>query len=291
MVTNMSKAKIYILLLVLGFIVSACGGGNTSNTTPTNQTLQFTDEQRTLLGDLEKVLNSRDQTDNGNQQAPSPIIAQNESVSAIRPIVDTEGSPLEGNYYAVFSETPYTMTGDSNAFQNPVLEREPGQTELGKVGLTFGTRENGNINIVMLFNSDGNAVVALSSFDDFVAGGITTTDLPRGDFTYSGKNYYKISGRAIESGNFQLEVNFADNSGEFTSGLIGDIDVNTVDGTYTKNDGPLTMTVGDDSYTLNEIKGRFHGTSEDSSVTGLYLGDAENGPEIKGVIIGTGNES
>ena len=287
MVTNMSKAKIYILLLALGLIVSACGGGSSSNNTLTNQTLQLTDEQKTLLGDLEKVLNSREQTDNGNQQAPSPIIARNESGLTIRTIDNTEGSPLEGTYYAVFSEETYTMTGNRNAFQNPVLEREPGQTKLGKVGLTFGTRENGNINIVMLFNNDGNAVIALSSFDDFVAGGLPFAfqDLPTGDLTYSGRNYYKIDSNEIQFGDFELSVDFSNGSGEFTSGLDGNITLDPTNGTYTGTE--VSMEVGGVTYSLNEMRGQFHGTSEDSSVTGLYLGSSPSASDIKGVIIGT----
>ena len=241
MVTNMSKAKIYLLLLALGFIAGACGGGNgggtASNTTPTPVPLN--DAQQNLFSDVRQVIATKGQVDADGQQAGLPIIARNESDSPIQMIENTDGSPLDGNYYAVFSTEEYVMMGDENTFRNPTLVREPGQTELGKLGLSVGTDLGRDIDIVMLFNNDGNAVVALSSFNDFVAGGTAFVGLPVGDYSYSGVNYFKIGEGQIQSDDFGLNVNFGEGTGSFTSGFDGNITLgrDTAKGTYTGTEG------------------------------------------------------
>ena len=51
------------------------------------------------------------------------------------------------------------------------------------------------------------------------------------------------------------------------------------------------MEVGGVTYTLNDMKGQFHGTSTNSSVTGLYRGGTDDSSEITGAIIGTGTNN
>ena len=291
----MSKVKLYFPLLVLGFIVSACGGGNgsggnSSNVVSTPEPQPLNDAQQALFEEVRTVITMKDAGNGGNEQAASPIVARNESESPIQVIQVTDDSPLEGKYYAIFSEQEYQMNnenGEENPFANPTLVREPGNSELGKLGLSAGTNQNRNIDIVMLFNSDGNAVIALSNFNDFVAGGTPFVSLPSGSYSYSGVNYFKIGDGQIQSSDFGLDVDFGNNRGTFTSGLSGEIVLNNSKGGFTGNS--VTTNVGDTSYSLNEIKGQFHGESDDSSVTGLYRGSADTDSEIKGAIIGTGS--
>lgn len=289
----MSRVKIYLPLLALSFIVGACGGGNggggnSTNNTPASNTLSLNENHRNLLQDVQELIAPTDSGNGETQRAASPIVARNESESTFELLDVNDNSALRGKYYAVFSNTPYEMNkSERNKFENPTLVREPGNTELGKLGLTVGTNLEEDIEIVMLFNSDGNAVIALSSFDDFVAGGSPLVSAPTGNFRYSGKNYYKIDDRDIGNGEFVLTVNFDGGTGEFESGLSGRINLDSSKGSYTGDS--LTMNVGDTSYSLNEIKGQFHGDDQDSSVTGLYRGGTENNSEIKGAIIGTSN--
>ena len=289
----MSKVKFYLPLLVLGFIVSACGGGNggggnSSNIASTPERQPLNDAQQNLFEEIQTVITMKGAGNGGNEQSASPIVERNESESPIQFIRVTDDSPLEGKYYAIFSNDEYQMNGvngEENPFANPTLVREPGNSELGKLGLSVGT-DQGPIEIVMLFNSDGNAVIALSTFDDFVAGGTQFVGLPAGDYNYSGVNYFKIGDGQIQSDDFGLRVNFGDETGEFTSGLVGDITVTPENGRFTG--GTVSMNVGNTSYSLNEVKGQFHGESDDSSVTGLYQGSADTNSEIKGAFIGTG---
>ena len=291
----MSRVKFYIPLLVLGFIISACGGGNSgggnsSNLASTPEPQPLNDAQQALFEEIRTVFTMEDTGNGVNEQAASPIVARNENESTIKFIEVADSSPLEGKYYAIFSNEEYVMIGadgEEDPFANPMLVREPGNSKLGKLGVSVGTNLNRDINIVMLFNSDGNAVIALSNFDDFVAGGTQFTGLPSGDYNYSGVNYFKIDDGQIQSSNFGLRVNFGTNSGNFTSGLSGDITFDTETKSFTGVD--VNMDVGNTSYSLNEVKGQFHGKSDDSSVTGLYRGDTDTNSEIKGAFIGTGS--
>ncbi len=289
----MSKTKIFAPILILGLFVSACGGGNsgdnTANTTPTPVPLN--DAQENLLSDINSIINiTQDAGGNGDQPAASPVIARNHSTSTIEHIESTDSSPLTGEYYAMLSERTYIMNIDEiDKFRNPTLVREPGHTNLGKLALSVGTDQDENIDIVMLFNNSGNAVIALSSFDDFVAGGLPFEGTPSGQFSYSGVNYFKIGGGQIQSGEFGLSVNFSGDQGQgrFTSGLTGDIELDPGKGSYT---GTVSLT--DSTYENMEIKGMFHGNSNSnvSSVTGVYRGGPDTS-KVTGAIIGTGTRN
>ena len=294
METIMSRIKIYSLLLALGFIVSACGGGNSSNTTPTPT---LTSQQR-LINEVYGLLGG---SDDPPSVTPSevrvstdpnlPIIAHT-IPSTVDEVDELNGSDatLPGKYYVVLSTEPYKIVDNSeqrNKLMNPTIEPNSNHSDLGKVELALDLEDGNELDVVLLFNNDANSAIALSSMGDFVAGGKPIVNMPTGPLTYSGVNYYKIatSSNQIRNGDFELSVNFSEETGTFSSGLEGEIVLESSTGNYT---GRITQ-VADTSYENVAIKGKFHGNAENSSVTGLYHDESSRTPAVIGAIIGTSN--
>ena len=273
METIISKTAIYALLLILVFLIGACGGGNESenstNTTP--HILSLTPAQLGLLRDVNFVLSNKDLVMNPDVSVRLSVLARDEP-SSIDKIVAVQGNPpLQGNYFSILSDEEYVIVDtpkQKNKLSNHALVREPNQTDLGKVNITHDTKQDGELKITMLFNSAGNSVIAFSNFSDFVAGGTNLESRPKGNFNYSGKNYYKeASGNnEIQSGGFNLTVNFDQGNGFFNSGLSGKINVDVNTGNY----WGFALSLADTSYNNIRIEGKFHGDNERSSVTGLY---------------------
>ena len=294
--TMMSRIKIYLPLLLLGFIVSACGGGNggsgggnSSNTTPT-----LSSAQRSLITEVHGVLANEEEQASAN--AILPEIARNfpSTVDEVDEVTGNDDS-LPGKYYVVLSDQAYVIDDTEeqrNKLRNPTLVRESDHSDLGRVAITLDITNddgsNGELEIVMLFNDAGNSVIALSTMGDFVAGGKPFTSLPTGPLTYSGKNYYKVAGASanqIQNGDFDLSVDFTAETGTFDSGLTGNITLDVNTGNYTG-----IVSLDDNSHENLAIKGKFHGDSASSSVTGLYQGgDPGDTSTIFGAIIGTSN--
>ena len=295
METIMSNIKTYILLLALGFIVGACGGGSGSGSgSGGGSTSTLNLAQRNLLNNVYELLTPPSP---GEVSAP-PIVARNDpsSMNEIREVTGNSDS-LSGKYYIIFSSLQYKIIESDeqrNKFTNPTLEPDSGHADLEKTGIELDitqgdSEETGVINIDMLFNDAGNAVIAISDLGDFLAGGKPIVNLPSGEFDYSGVNYYRETNNpsTIVERDFNLSVNFDTESGTFESGLRGEI---TLDG-RTGNYSGVQLSLDNSDHDDISIKGKFHGNDDgnsvNSSVTGLYLGGPTSDPTIFGAIIGT----
>ena len=210
------------------------------------------------------------------------------SMGEIEKVTGADDSLL-GKYCAIISNEEYQIVRNNeqeNNLRNPTLVREPGHSELGKVGISLDISDGRELEIILLFNNGGNSVIALSSMGDFVVDGKPIENMPTVELNYFSVNYYRetTSASDTQNGDFELSVNFESKSGSFTSGFTGQIRLDGSTGNYTGRIGLENSTFDD-----LEIKGKFHGDDDrgNTSVTGLYYGGTSDNLDIIGAIIGT----
>lgn len=129
-------------------------------------------------------------------------------------------------------------------------------------------------------SSEGSAIVY----------GNEVSNIPSGSYSYTGTNIVGLrDGSYIEYGTFIMGVNFTSSTASLSattenSSIVGEISINSSDGTFTSNNLNWNETISNNSGTAT-INGNFHGSGA-TGVTGMYT-DNEATPTYTGAIIGT----